>query len=61
MTLEIIEDKRFNEPTWYILKLDGLAIQCSKKLEEIEGMYNDIIENPEIVKETKTVLKSQQI
>jgi hypothetical protein len=61
MKLEIIKEEKFNEAPWYILRLDDMAIQCSRKLEEIEGMYNQIIEDPEIIKETKTVLKSQEI
>jgi hypothetical protein len=61
MTLEIIKEEKFNEAAWYILKLDGMAIQCSRRLEEIEDMYNQIVENPDVMKETKTVLKSQQI
>ena len=52
MTLEIIKEEKFNEAAWYILKLDDMAIQCSRKLEEIEEMYNKIIENPDVMKET---------
>ena len=61
MKLEIIKEEKFNEAAWYILRLDDMAIQCSRRLEEIEEMYNQIIEDPEIIKERKTVLKSQEI
>jgi hypothetical protein len=61
MTLEIIKEEKFNEAPWYILRLDDMAIQCSRRLEEIEEMYNQIVENPDVIKESKTVLKSQQI
>jgi len=61
MTLEIIKEEKFNESPWYILRMNGSSIQCSRRLEEIEEMYNQIVENPDIIKESRTVLKSQEI
>lgn len=61
MTLEILKEEKYNDPTWYILKLDGIAIQCSRKLEEIEQMYEELKNNPELLNPKITVLKSEQI
>lgn len=61
MKLEIIKEEKFNEPTWYILKLDGYVLQCSKKLEEMEELYDRIKNNPELSKERQTILRSEEI
>ena len=61
MILEIIEDKEFNKPTWYILKLDGLTIDVSRDLEFIQELYNKVKADPSIAISTKIVLKSEEI
>ena len=61
MTLEIVQEEKINEPNWYFLKVDGFSIQCSRDLLEIESLYDQIVKNPELAKERKTVLKSQEI
>lgn len=61
MTLEILKEEKYNEADWYILKLDGIAIQCSRKLEEMEQMYEELKNNPELLNTKITVLKSEEI
>jgi hypothetical protein len=61
MKLEIIKETKFNEPTWYILKVDGFVLQCSKRLEEMEDLYEQIKNNPELAKEERVILKSEEI
>lgn len=61
MKLEIVKEEKFNEPIWYFLRVDGISYQCSRNLEEIEDLYNKFVEDPELIKEKKTVLKSQEI
>jgi hypothetical protein len=61
MKLEIIKETKFNEPTWYILKVDGFVLQCSKRLEEVEDLYEQIKNNPELAKEERVILKSEEI
>ncbi len=61
MKLEIIKETKINEGTWYILKADDLIVDCSRKLEEVENMFEEIKKDPEIIKGVKTVLKSEQI
>jgi hypothetical protein len=61
MTLEITEEKNYTDGTWYCLSVDGAAKQYSRKLEEIEKLYQEIKDNPEILNTEKNVLKSEEI
>ena len=61
MKLEIVKEEKFNEPTWYFFKVDGITYQCSKDLKEMEEVYEHIRSNPEFAKGKKTVLKSEEI
>ena len=61
MKLEIIKEEKFNEPTWYFFKVDGITYQCSKDLQDMEEVYNNVKINPEIVKNNKTILRSEEI
>jgi len=61
MTVEIMKEEKFNEPTWYFLKSDGVAVTCSKNLKEIEDMYDQIINNPDLLVSSKTILKSEEV
>jgi len=61
MTLEIIQETKLNEGTWYILKADSIIVDCSRKLEQMESMFEEIKKDPEILKGIKTVLKSEEI
>ena len=61
MTVEIIKEEKFNEPTWYFLRVDGVSVTCSKDLKEIEDMYDDVTNNPDLLISSKTILKSQEI
>ena len=61
MKLEIVKEEVYAEPTWYFLRVDGVSITCSKILEEIEETYNAIVENPDILTKTKTILKSEEV
>lgn len=61
MKLEIIKETKFTDGTWYTLKADGLIIDCSRKLEEVEQMYEKIKEDPNLIKGSKTILKSEEV
>lgn len=61
MKLEIIEEKEYRKPTWYILKMNDRTIDCSQNLEEIEGYYAEIKKDPSIVNSSKIILKSEEI
>jgi hypothetical protein len=61
MKIEITEEKKFNEPTWYFLRVDGITLECSKELGKMETLYDQIKANPEIVLYKKIILKSEEI
>ena len=61
MTLEILKETNYTDGTWYALKVDGIYKQYSRKLEEIEKLYQEIKDNPEILNTEKNVLKSEEI
>lgn len=61
MKLEIIEEKEYKKPTWYILKVNDRTIDCSHSLEEMERHYAEIKNDPNILNISKIVLKSEEI
>jgi len=61
MKLEITKEVSYNDGTWYSLKIDGISKQYSRKLEEIEKLYQEIKDNPEILNTEKIILKSEEI
>lgn len=61
MTLEIVKEEAYGEPTWYFVRVDGSSIKCSKNLEEMVEFYDELKNNPELVKPKKTILKSDEI
>jgi hypothetical protein len=61
MKLEIIKETEYNNPTWYLLRVNGTTITCSKTLEEIEQRYEEIKENPSLINPSRIILKSEEI
>lgn len=61
MKLEIIKEEEYNQPTWYLLRVNGRTVSCSRTLEEIEKSYKEIKENPEMLNPSRIVLKSEEI
>ena len=61
MTLEIIKEEKFNEGTWYALNVNNIPHKYSRKLEEVEQLYEEIKSNPEILNTKVTVLKTEEI
>ena len=61
MKLEIIKEEEYNSPTWYLLRVNGITITCSKTLEEIEQRYEEIKQNPDMVNPSRIILKSEEI
>ena len=61
MKIEIIREQEFNKPEWYILKVNNGTVECSRSLEEIETLYDQIKSNPEVLNNRKIVLKSEEI
>jgi hypothetical protein len=61
MTIELTEDTSVTSGTMYCVRMDGSAIKWFAKNEEAEKFYNEIIANPDILKPTRNILKSQDI
>ncbi len=61
MKLEIIREKEFGQAPWYILKADDKTIDFSRKLEEIEAIYEEVKKDPSVINPSKIVLKSEEI
>ena len=61
MKLEMVREEKFNEPTWYFVKVDGVTYQCSKDFQEMENLYESLRKNPDLAKSRKTILKSEEI
>lgn len=61
MTLEIVKEEAYGEPIWYFVRVDGSSIRCSKNLEEMQEFYDELKNNPELVRPKKTILKSDEI
>lgn len=61
MKLEIIKEEEYNQPTWYLLRVNDRTVTCSKSLEEIEERYEEIKENPEMLNPSRIILKSEEI
>lgn len=61
MKLEIIREKEFGQQAWYILKADDRTIDFSRRLEEIEAIYEQVKKDPSVINPSKIVLKSEEI
>jgi hypothetical protein len=61
MTIELTEDTSVTSGTMYCVRVDGSAIKWFAKTEEAEKFYNEIISNPDLLKPTRNILKSQDI
>lgn len=61
MKIELTEDTSVTSGTMYCVRADGSAIKWFAKNEEAEKFYNEIIANPDILKPTRNILKSEEI
>lgn len=61
MKVELIEEVKYNEQPWYIIRVDGQYIKGTGNKIVAENMYNEIVANPNIVKTGVNILKSEQI
>ena len=62
MKVDLIEQlEPFSDEPWYGIRVDGSSIKWSKDKKVIDGLYNDILSNPDILKTRENVLKSQEV
>ena len=61
MKVELIEEVKYNEQPWYIIRVNGTYIKGTGNKIVAENMYNEIVANPNIVKTGVNILKSEEI
>jgi hypothetical protein len=61
MKLEIIKEEKFNEGVWYALNVNNIPHKYSRKLEEVEQLYEELKANPELLNTKVTILKTEEI
>lgn len=61
MTIELTEEVSITSGTMYCVREDGMAIKWFAKQDEAEKFYDEVVANPELLKPTRNILKSQNI
>jgi hypothetical protein len=61
MTIELVEEIKYDGEPWYIVKIDGAYFKGTGNKLNAEKHYNDIINDPNIIKTKVNILKSQEI
>jgi hypothetical protein len=62
MTVDLVEQSEpFSDEIWYGVRVDGSSVKWSRDKAAIEAIYNDIISNPDVLKNKENILKSQKI
>jgi hypothetical protein len=62
MTVDLVEQSEpFSDEVWYGVRVDGSSVKWSRDKAAIEAIYNDIINNPDVLKNKENILKSQVI
>ena len=61
MKLELIEEVKYNEQPWYIIRVDGQYIKGTGNKIVADKLYDEIMADPDVVKTKINILKSQEI
>jgi len=62
MKVDLVEQTEpFSDDIWYGIRVDGLSVKWSRDKAVIEAIYNDIINDPDVLKNKENILKSQVI
>ena len=63
MIIELVKEQEFNDTPWYSIHIDGIYISGSmtRSLKDAEGYHDRLVSNPNYMKKTKEILKSQEI
>lgn len=61
MKLELIKESKIGKPDWYYILVDGKELNGSGTLSIIEAQYEAILSDPNVLKISIEVLKSQEI
>jgi len=61
MRVELVEEIKYDGEPWYVVKIDGLYFKGTGNKLNAEKHYNDIVNDPSIIKTKENILKSQEI
>jgi hypothetical protein len=62
MKVDLVEQSEpFSDELWYGVRVDGVSVKWSRDKAVIEAVYNDIINNPDVLKNKENILKSEVI
>jgi hypothetical protein len=61
MRVELVEETKYNGEPWYIVKIDGVYFKGTGNKLNAEKHYNDIINDPSIIKTKVNILQSHDI
>jgi hypothetical protein len=61
MRVELVEEIKYDGEPWYVVKIDGSYFKGTGNKLNAEKHYNDIINDPSIIKTKENILKSQEI
>jgi hypothetical protein len=62
MKVDLVEQTEpFSDEIWYGIRVDGLSVKWSRDKAVIEAIYNDIINDPDVLKNKENILKSEVI
>jgi hypothetical protein len=62
MKVDLVEQTEpFSDEIWYGVRVDGSSVKWSKDKAKIEAIYNDIINDPDVLKNKENILKSEII
>ena len=58
MTIELLEETRFEQSTMYAIRIDDFIFKWFTSKDEANRMYEAIKKDPNIIKPIKNILKS---
>ena len=61
MTIELLEEKKFEQDPMYGILKDGWIVKWFSNKPEAERYYDEIVADPSILEPKKIILKSQEI
>ena len=61
MKVELVEETKYDGEPWYIVKIDDVYFKGTGNKLNAEKYYNDIINDPSVIKTKVNILKSEEI
>ncbi|NBV29776.1 hypothetical protein EBS02_12340 [bacterium] len=61
MRIELCEEAKHGRDTMFYIAINGETVKWFCKKEEAERYYEDVINDPELIKPVTKILKSQEV